>query len=83
MCREHYKTLPRGLPIFLKSVNWVRPIQVNEVHKMLESWADMDPEDALQLLDARFPDEKVRKYAVKRIQLLSDDNLALYMLQFS
>jgi len=47
---------------------------------MLECWADMDPEDAIQLLDARFPDEKVRNYAVKRISLLSDDNLALYML---
>jgi len=50
---------------------------------MLKNWADMPPEDAIQLLDAKFPDENVRSYAVKRISLLSDDELALYMLQFT
>jgi len=82
-CREHYQTHPRGLPIFLKSVKWDRPVQVNVVYKMLENWAPMSPEDAIQLLDAKFPDERVRKYAVNRISLLSDDELAIYMLQFS
>ena len=24
--REHYQTYPRGLPIFLKSVKWYRPV---------------------------------------------------------
>lgn len=50
---------------------------------MIENWAPMDPEDAIQLLDAKFPDERVRAYAVQRISLLSDDELTLYMLQFS
>jgi hypothetical protein len=36
-----------GLPIFLKSVRWERPVLVNEVYKVLENWADMEPEDAL------------------------------------
>lgn len=39
-------------------------MQVNEVYKMLEHWAAMEPEDAIQLLDAKYPDERVRKYAV-------------------
>ena len=58
--REHYQTHPRGLPIFLKSVQWSHPMQVNEVYNMLENWAHMEPEDAIQLLDAKFPDERVR-----------------------
>ena len=81
--REHYQTYPKGLPIFLKSVQWNRPVQVNEVYNMLDNWAAMEPEDAIQLLDAKYPDEKVRQYAVQRISLLSDDELRLYMLQFS
>jgi hypothetical protein len=43
----------------------------------------MEPDEAICLLDAKFPDEKVRSYAVKRINHLSDDDLAVYMLQFS
>lgn len=46
-CREHYQTHPRGLPIFLKSVKWDRPVQVNVVYNMLENWAPMKPEDAI------------------------------------
>jgi hypothetical protein len=46
-------------------------------------WAPMAPEEAICLLDAKFPDERVRQYAVKRINCLSDDDLALFMLQFS
>jgi hypothetical protein len=79
-CREHYQTHEQGLPIFLRSVQWNRPIQVNEVYKMLANWAPMKPEEAISLLDAKFPDERVRQYAVQRISQLSDDDLALYML---
>ena len=43
----------------------------------------MTPEESIQLLDAKYPDEHVRQYAVKRIAKLSDDEIALYMLQFS
>ena len=53
---------------------------VNETYKMLENWAPMEPEEAICLLDAKFPDERVRSYAVERLNNLSDDELALYML---
>ena len=82
-CREHYQTLPSGLPLFLRSVRWNRPMQVNEVYKMLKKWAPMDPEDAICLLDAKFPDDKVRGYAVNQISKLSDDKISLYMIQFA
>lgn len=53
------------------------------MYTMLEKWAPMNPEQAISLLDAKFPDDRVREYAVKRIQELSDDDLTLFMLQFS
>lgn len=43
----------------------------------------MRPEEALSLLDAKFPDERVRTYAVNRVNQMTDDDLAMYMLQFT
>jgi hypothetical protein len=43
----------------------------------------MEPAEAISLLDAKFPDERVRAYAVGRVAHLSDDALATYMLQLS
>jgi len=51
---------------------------------MLANWAPMKPEEAISLLDAKFPDERVRTYAVKIISQLSDDQLAsLYAIIFT
>ena len=41
----------------------------------------MQPEDALALLNADYPDENVRLYATRRISQLSDDDFALYLPQ--
>ena len=43
----------------------------------------MTDEEAISLLDAKFAEESVRLYALQLISKMSDDNLALYMLQFS
>ena len=69
--------------MFLRSVQWDRPLLVNETYKILKNWAPMEPEEAISLLDAKFTDEKVRQYAVERISHLSDDDIALYMLQLT
>jgi len=82
-CRHHYKTLPNALPIFLVAIDWSDPSQVAEAHHMLKVWTPLPPEEALPLLDANFPDEAVRLYAVERISTLSDDELELYMLELS
>jgi hypothetical protein len=37
--------------------------------------------DALELLDARFPDEQVRAFACRCLQNLSDEELAVYVPQ--
>lgn len=75
--------IPYALPIFLRSVDWLHPLQVNEVMKILKGWEQMTDEEAISLLDAKFAEESVRLYALQLISKMSDDNLALYMLQFS
>ena len=81
ICRDHFKTLPLALPLFLKSINWTRPLQVREAYRVLNTWSNMQPEDALALLNADYPDENIRLYATRRINQLSDEDFALYMPQ--
>lgn len=50
---------------------------------MLNLWSPLPPEDALPLLDAPFANESVRLYAVERVSIMSDDELALYMLELT
>jgi len=82
-CRHHYKTIPGALPIFLSAINWSNPEEVAEAHLMLKIWAPMSPEDAVTLLDARFPDSEVRLYAIERVSEMSDDDLLLYLLELT
>ncbi|CAK95176.1 unnamed protein product (macronuclear) [Paramecium tetraurelia] len=83
ICRNHYKTLPYALQIFLMAIEWDDPEQVREAHNMIKLWTPLPPEDALPLLDAHFADETVRLYAVERVSILSDDELQLYMLELT
>ncbi|CAD8088033.1 unnamed protein product [Paramecium primaurelia] len=83
ICRNHYKTLPYALQIFLMAIEWDDPEQVREAHNMIKLWTPLPPEDALPLLDAQFADETVRLYAVERVSILSDDELQLYMLELT
>jgi phosphatidylinositol-4,5-bisphosphate 3-kinase len=54
---------------------------VQELYDLLDIWKSPSPVQALQLLDRRFMDPKVRAYAVHCLEDLADDELALYMLQ--
>ena len=83
MCRDHYKTIPLSLPLFLRSVDWTRPLQVLEASRYLDCWSKMQPEDNLALLNANYPDENIRLYACRRISQISDDDLVLYMPQLT
>lgn len=83
VCRHHYKSIPDALPIFLAAVDWSDPSQVSEAHTMLKIWEPMDPERAICLLDARYPDSQVRLYAIERLSQLSDDTVALYLLELT
>ena len=63
------------------SVNWGTAEHVQEVYDLLDLWQQPSPPQALQLLDRRFMDPKVRAFAVHCLEELEDSELALYMLQ--
>ena len=83
LCRDHYKTIPSGLPLFLRSVDWTRPLQVTEALKLLENWSRIDAEDALALLNAEYADENLRLFACRKISQISDEDFVLYMPQLT
>lgn len=69
------------LPAFIMSVSWKDSRRVQELYDLLDLWDQSTPMQALQLLDRRFMDPKIRAYAVHLLEDLSDDDLALLMLQ--
>lgn len=46
--RNYYKKIAVALPIFLSSIEWTDPIQVDEMHKMLKTWAPLSPQEVIQ-----------------------------------
>lgn len=46
--RNHYKKNPAALPIFLSSIEWTDPNQVEEMHKMLKTWAPLSPQEVIK-----------------------------------
>ena len=84
ICRDYISTIPSALELFLRAINWCNPLEVSIAHKYLKKWTKIDGEDALSLLDARFPDTKVREYAINRLRDFPDemiDNLMLMLCQ--
>jgi len=84
ICRDYISTIPSALELFLRAINWFNPFEVSIAHKYLKKWTKIDGEDALSLLDARFPDTQVREYAINRLRDFPDemiDNLMLMLCQ--
>ena len=72
---------PRALPRVLLAVDWGSPRQVKEAHRLLHIWTPLAPLPALQLLTKRFPDSRVRAFAVTCLETLDDADLAAVTLQ--
>ena len=84
LCRDYISTIPSALELFLRAINWCNPLEVSIAHKYLKKWTKIDGEDALSLLDARFPDTQVREYAINTLREFPDemiDNLMLMLCQ--
>ena len=81
ICRDFLCSDPKALDIFLRSINWFNPLERYLAHLYLNRWAELEPEDALGLLDARFPDTQVRLLAIKTLSKATDDFIDLYMLE--
>lgn len=74
---------PELLPRIIDCVNYAHQNQVAEIHRLLEFWPLLPAENALQLFDYAYPDEYVRKYAVKCLRQASDDTINCYLLQLA
>lgn len=72
---------PELLPAFVMCVSWRNSEQVQEIYELLDLWDAPTGTQALQLLDRRFMDPKIRAFAVHCLEELDDEELALYMLQ--
>jgi phosphatidylinositol-4,5-bisphosphate 3-kinase len=69
---------------FFLSVNWCKPEHVHEAHRLMRQWHPFAKHaDALELLDYRFADLRVREYAIECLSRLTDEELAVYMLQLT
>lgn len=79
--RKALVDMPSALPKFLESVEWERYDTRCEGYRLLRRWALLPPLAALQLLSPRFPDPKVRSYAVRCLDALPDAELTAVMLQ--
>ncbi|XP_017488703.1 PREDICTED: phosphatidylinositol 3-kinase catalytic subunit type 3-like, partial [Rhagoletis zephyria] len=79
--RFYLCTQKKALTKFLKTVNWNSPSEVEQAINLMEDWAPMDVEDALELLSPQFRHPIVRKYAVSRLKEAVDEELLLYLLQ--
>jgi hypothetical protein len=79
--RHLCSTRSGGLAKVLYSVDWTDTVAVHEVYRLLDEWEPLSPQHALELLDSRFPDQRVRSYAVECLKPLRDDELGLCILQ--
>ncbi|CAB93847.1 Phosphatidylinositol 3-kinase vps34 [Schizosaccharomyces pombe] len=71
----------KAMTKFLKSVVWTDSSEVNQALSLLDSWTEIDIDDALELLSPSFVHPKVRAYAVSRLETASNEELLLYLLQ--
>ncbi|EPY50324.1 phosphatidylinositol 3-kinase Pik3 [Schizosaccharomyces cryophilus OY26] len=71
----------KAMTKFLKSVMWSDSTEVNQALSLLDSWTQIDIDDALELLSPSFKNSTVRAYAVSRLETASNEELSLYLLQ--
>jgi len=80
---RHYlmKSRPDILPRLLDAVKWECRDHVSQLYLLLEEWSPVSIQTALELLDCKYADLTVRRYAVIWLENLSDEDLGQYLLQ--
>jgi len=71
----------RGLSLLALTADWTSREAVLEMYRLLQKCSRIEPFAGLFLLDARFPDPKLRAFAVRSLDTLSDFTLSELMLQ--
>ena len=79
--RHHLTRDKRALTKLVKSVNWNEQTESRQAISFLPKWAEIDVDDALELLGPGVRNPAVRAYAVERLRKADDDELLLYLLQ--
>ncbi|KAL7864769.1 hypothetical protein AOLI_G00161890 [Acnodon oligacanthus] len=81
--REESVHYASNLPQFLRTVDWLMPSAVQDVHWLLGHWKPQNLElpVALELLSVDYIDEKVRRLAVQRLEMMSNEEVLRYLLQ--
>ncbi|XP_076840304.1 phosphatidylinositol 4,5-bisphosphate 3-kinase catalytic subunit gamma isoform [Brachyhypopomus gauderio] len=81
--REQSVLYASNLPQYLCKVDWLEPGAVQDVHWLLDKYVPQDLElaVALELLSVKYTDEKVRRLAVQRLEMMSNEDLLRYLLQ--
>ncbi|KAK0303865.1 Phosphatidylinositol (PI) 3-kinase [Friedmanniomyces endolithicus] len=79
--RHHLTRDKRALTKLVKSVNWVEPAESRQAIALLPKWAEIDVDDALELLSPSVQNSAIRAYAVDRLRKADDEELLLYLLQ--
>jgi len=76
------KKIPNILPRLLDAVKWQSRDDTSQLYMLLEEWKPVSTQTALELLDCKYADLTVRKYAVAWLDsALSDEELGQYLLQ--
>jgi len=71
--------MPHALKHVLSSCPAWDSVNVAEVHSILSSWETLSPNEALEFLQADFPDKTVRETAVLWLSSIGDDDLVDYL----
>ncbi|EMC99255.1 hypothetical protein BAUCODRAFT_104191 [Baudoinia panamericana UAMH 10762] len=79
--RHHLTRDKRALTKLVKSVNWNEQAESRQAIALLPKWAEIDVDDALELLGPSVQNPAVRAYAVDRLRKADDEELLLYLLQ--
>lgn len=79
--RHHLTREKRALTKLVKSVNWNEPAEARQAISLLPKWAEINIDDALELLGPGVRNPTVRAYAVDRLRKADDDELLMYLLQ--
>ncbi|TRY74894.1 hypothetical protein TCAL_04519 [Tigriopus californicus] len=79
---RHYLSNDKSaLAKFVKCISWTSRMEAKQALDLINKWAPMDVEDALELLGPAFKHPGLRQYAVNRLRQASDEDLQLYLLQ--
>ncbi|ELP91241.1 phosphatidylinositol 3-kinase, putative [Entamoeba invadens IP1] len=75
------KTKPKNLSRVVAAVDLTNVHMVAELHRLIADWPLLDPQTAIEMLDFKFPDQKVRDFALKCLEPMDDAELIMFLPQ--